>query len=512
MHPVASWVGHARSVLNPRPTRAQLWAISLVGLTLLAFGLRLYGLGFQSLWRDETDALLFADKDLLAHLRTFTAVGENGALYFALLGAWIGGAGSSEVALRMPSALVGTFTIPLTAVLGRRLLGPGAGLMAAALLAISPYHIWYSQEAKMYTIFAADTTAALLALLLALARGGWWRWVIYVFIVSAGFYIHLLSALQVLVHLAVGGLSLAAHPEWRANARGFAASMGILLLPYIPLALWQFGVVASPPQSGYPEVSVAEALRVLTFGFSANSAPVPSPAMVFGNLLLVTSALALAPFARDRTRHGWFAPTVLLAALAIPVAAVLLLQVRYPLFQDRYLISSLVPYELLMGAGTMALWANARPLAPLALLLVAFVSMTSIRWSSSTPIKSDFRAAAQLIEAGRKPGDRVMFVMPYTEPTFRYYAGNTPERLPVPYIGPLSLAEVGDILNAEVDSLAEAEDAEEVERWRALWLVVSEPQLYDPQGFIPVILEDRSFTAESTYFANVEVRRYELIP
>ena len=504
------------------PGRARVWVPALALLTLAAFWLRLYGIDFQSLWRDETDALQFARKDLLGHLDTFRTQGENGALYFALLGLWVRVAGATELALRLPSAVLGVLTVPLAAILGRRLLGPGAGIVAAALLAFSPYHVWYSQEAKMYTALAADTTAALLALLWALEKGQWWRWFLYLALVSVGYYLHLLSAFQVFVHLAVGSAALWMRPEWRPQARGFAYSLGILLAPYLPIAVWQIALVANPPVSPYPVVSGGEVSRVLTYAFSVGSTPVPSPLLVFGHLLLLTSALFLFASRLDRGRGGWFPLVALLLALIIPIAGILLLQLRYPLFQDRYLISSLVPYELLLGAGAAALWSRARPGAVLALLLVAWTSAVSIRWESSTPIKSDFRGAARVVLANREPHDRVMFVRPYVENTFRYYAGDLPTTLLPPDVGPFppELLNQGldapEIVGLILDRVIEQEvfgpldvDADS-DSPVSLWLILSEVETSDPEGLITAALDERAEDVTSFPFTLVEVRRYEL--
>src|SRR5207244_511922 len=101
-------------------------------------------------------------------------------------------------------------------------------------------------------------------------------------------------------------------------------------------------------------------------------------------------------------------------------------------------------------------------------------------WAASTPIKSDFRAAAQLIREQAESQDRVLFVTPYIERSFHYYGPDAPPTLPTPYIGPLSVDEVGE----ELDQFL-ADDPEVVER---VWLVLSEPETYDPKSLIPAVL------------------------
>ena len=61
--------------------------------------------------------------------------------------------GTSEAGLRSLSALLGTLAIPITYLCGRELVSRAAGVVAAALAALSPFMIWYSQEARSYMLF-----------------------------------------------------------------------------------------------------------------------------------------------------------------------------------------------------------------------------------------------------------------------------------------------------------------------------------------------------------------------
>src|SRR3990172_4764896 len=123
------------------------WYAHYATLAVIVFcgaWLRFTALNRQSLWFDEIGIVVRAQQPFADVLRTFTRTGENGPAYNVLLAVWIRIAGISEIAVRFPSAVAGTLTIPLLYLLGRRLGGPFLGLLAAGLLAISPYHIWYS--------------------------------------------------------------------------------------------------------------------------------------------------------------------------------------------------------------------------------------------------------------------------------------------------------------------------------------------------------------------------------
>lgn len=129
-------------------------------LVLLAMALRVPRLDFQPLWWDEGYSIWFANQPVTEILR-LTALDIHPPLYYILLGGWSQWFGLSPAALRLFSVLVGVLAIPLIYVVGRRLAGWRSGMLAAILLAISPLHIFYSQEVRMYGL---AVTWSLLAL------------------------------------------------------------------------------------------------------------------------------------------------------------------------------------------------------------------------------------------------------------------------------------------------------------------------------------------------------------
>lgn len=140
-----------------RLRRPHLWA--LLAITAVAAAIRCLGIGDWSLWVDE--AHTWRDATMPLH-------GDNGflatdrvmyPLTFLLLRQLIdaGWIGEDAASLRLPFAIVGTLTVPLLAVAGRRLIGAWPATLAAALLALHPWHVYWSQNARGYVIvvFAA---------------------------------------------------------------------------------------------------------------------------------------------------------------------------------------------------------------------------------------------------------------------------------------------------------------------------------------------------------------------
>ena len=144
-----------------RTRSAAVFAVTL--LTLLGAGLRFWRIGHQSFWYDE--ALTF---DLVHHTfgQMLTLVKHtNGEppLYFALAWIWVRIFGVSEAGLRSLSAVAGVAAIPVIYGTGVRLASRRAGLIAAALIACNPLLIWYSQEARSYSLLIFTSALSLLA-------------------------------------------------------------------------------------------------------------------------------------------------------------------------------------------------------------------------------------------------------------------------------------------------------------------------------------------------------------
>lgn len=141
----------------------------LAALTLLAAVLRLSTLDLQSFWYDEAFTPLHVlHPSLIATLRSVTHTENTPPLWYVLAWADSRVLGSGEVALRLPSALAGIATVPVAWAIGRELSGRRAAIVCAALVAVNPLFVWYSQEARAYGLFVLMAALAMLCFLRAL--------------------------------------------------------------------------------------------------------------------------------------------------------------------------------------------------------------------------------------------------------------------------------------------------------------------------------------------------------
>lgn len=502
------------------------WVV-LIMLTLVAFLLRTPYLDAQSLWRDEVDVIRFATEPLLqrpvdtyTHLdgevdlirpaieplvRYLAKVGHNGPLYYLIMRGWLRLAGDGEFALRYPSLCFGILTVPLAYRAGRRLAGRQAATITAALIAVSPYLVWYSQDAKMYALVTALTLLAMTCLLEALTKRGLW-WVGFVLFASLSLYVHLLSALMIPVYLAA---FLLARPHDRRQWRGGLISFGLLTLPYLPLASWQLPLVLNSYQTGHPFYPIHQMLSLLfnlyARGVTLAGGWVVVAAFVFAILGGLFFFMRGDPPTRIEEDHRPYAlsPTrsrlLLLLWLFLPIALVYLISLRAPVFEPRYLIFIAPAFYLLVALGIMALsrlsWI---PTGPTLAVILSF-SLLALWIQATTPIKSDFRAAASYVVAHRQGDEPIMFQMAYVRHTFDYYFDHEFAVLEGPWTN-------DGVSETQVEELM----AQRLEGYSSLWLVASEAWLRDSRGLTQAWLNQHARLVESASFTLVDVYHYDL--
>jgi mannosyltransferase len=144
----------------------------LAALTLLAAVLRLSTLGAQSFWYDEAFTPVHVlHPSLTATLRSFVHTENTPPLWYVIAWADTRLLGTGEYALRLPSALAGIATVPVAWAIGRELTARRVTAIAtAALVAVNPLFVWYSQEARAYALFVLFAALAMLCFLRALHR------------------------------------------------------------------------------------------------------------------------------------------------------------------------------------------------------------------------------------------------------------------------------------------------------------------------------------------------------
>jgi 4-amino-4-deoxy-L-arabinose transferase-like glycosyltransferase len=273
---------------------------SAAGVLALAGGLRLVNLGGRPMWYDEAFAVLYAEKSLPAMLSgTLTQVQGTAAdvhslLFYLLLHAWMRMVGQSPLAVRTLSVLLGLMTIGVIYLLARRLLVHPAGLAAAGIVTLSPFHVYYSQEARMYALLALAGVTMVYFFVRAWGQAGSWRsWVAFGVCGAVTLYAHNLG------FAFVAGLDvwIAYTWLWRGSQR-WRNLRPVLLAHLLMLGLFAPWLAAVPAQFGkvqqaywVAQPGLAQLIQtIVIFHFAYDNQALPGwllPPALFVSLLTV---------------------------------------------------------------------------------------------------------------------------------------------------------------------------------------------------------------------------------
>ncbi len=168
-------------------------AAALVALMILGTILRLHRLGYQSFWNDEIVTWLSAQGSAWNVISQRVENSNIPPLYYLIADAALALRGrlGLEEAMRLPSVIAGVLSIPLLYVVARPWIGARAALFAAALLTVSPFHVWYSQEARPYVVLLLAALVALACAQQALEHPDrrWWK-AAFALAAATTFYLH----------------------------------------------------------------------------------------------------------------------------------------------------------------------------------------------------------------------------------------------------------------------------------------------------------------------------------
>ncbi len=471
----------------------------IFAIALLALGLRLYGLGSESIWLDEATSIWLAKMDLPS-LVEWTAVDIHPPFYYALLHYWLA-LGDGEVQVRLLSVLIGVTSVILLYVLARRVYDPDTGTAAALLLAASPLHVWYCQETRMYALLTLLALLSSYFMIRALLDRKGEAWVGYLVCGALALYTHyygffiLLFQGVLAVYLLWQGIV-----QRRVVLRWFALQgvVLVLFLPWLPVLMRQVqagggGWVA---RVGAPDVSGLVAAAV---SFTLGPDLRWYPALLRRAAYIAFGALILAALVSDGPRRSAkerFGAVFCLVYLALPLGAAWLVSQLKPLYSLRYLLPFLPPYYILVARGLGIL--KNRWVWLLVLGALVAVGLVGIVGSATHAQQPDWRGLTSYVLVNGTPADVVVFVPGWNSKPFEYYAR-----------GRVSLV-------ADTPIPIESEDVPALVAGAAhgharLWLVWAEGHYADPQGLVRGYLDRTYPVLDSRRFRdNVTLSLYDV--
>jgi mannosyltransferase len=452
----------------------------LLFITLLAFGLRVYRLDAQSLWWDEMYTAMQANMTLPQLIESLLADRVHTPFYFLVMLVW-GEIGRSAFILRYFSIVAGVMTIPLIYVTGKRLNGRSVGLTAAFLLAIAPFHVWFSQEARMYSLLTLSALAANYFLLRLLQREKLGDWAAYSLTLTVTLLTHFLGVLILIAHYTFFSFYYRYHcrqspdrfKRWFISASvAGALYLGWFLAIFLISSFERAAIGWIAPASWYEPL-----LTFLSFSIGPGIDPANFlPYVAFS--IYVIGLLAVGWFVsrnRQLPTAKWLSLRLLWMWLTVPLLLLTIVSIDLSIpnqrfiYMDRYIISLLPAFVLLAAWGLVALSCQSRaPRWLLPLLLAAVLLPTFFTWQNiccnADYARENWRAAFDQIEAVDLANDLFLSAPTQIVP-YLYYGANRVDYVNLPRLlsceyddGELVSAHlrdqcIDDILQAEVASL-----------------------------------------------------------
>jgi mannosyltransferase len=205
----------------------------LVALIVLAAALRLATLGEQSFWYDEAFTPVHVlHASLGATLRAVVHHENTPPLWYLVAWADMRLFGDGAVALRLPSALAGIATVPVVWAICQMYAGRRGALIGAAIVAVNPLFVWYSQEARAYGLFVFMSALATLCFVRALQAPTRGRLTAFAIAGSLALLTHYF-AVFLLIPMALWLLRDKARRRATLAAVAAVALVGLALLPLI---------------------------------------------------------------------------------------------------------------------------------------------------------------------------------------------------------------------------------------------------------------------------------------
>ncbi|MDI9633330.1 MAG: glycosyltransferase family 39 protein [Methanolinea sp.] len=378
--------------------------------------LRFYKLDFNSLWLDEAFTYNAA-KGSLAEIWNTMEVGDFHPPLFHWIEHFMLALGNSEFILRLVPAIAGICTIPVFYLVGKELADERVGVIAAALLAFSPFHIYYSQEAYSYSLVLLVFSILLYSYLRVL-RTGERRFYIAVGILSAlAFWIHFYTAIPVsfvYIHAVLhaywtrGSLSLESLKDVFYSGLTFV----VLISPLIPVVIQRyFTLTARPPTYG------VLGLPLISETFTRFSSFSPILAILF---VVTFAAGALFLY---RENKSTFVLWVILISLPLLLSVVLSSKMT---MNPRYLIFLLAVFY----PGMACAYQWTRRFSTKKWVVFSFIVLFALCYTPtlvsyySGYTKENWRDLAKIMEQKTYPGDIIVLVPSYLELPFKYYYKN----------------------------------------------------------------------------------------
>lgn len=493
----------------------------LGAVLVVATCLRFYRVAEKTLWLDEAFSIWIAHHSLWEIWGWLIRIDQHPPLYYNLLHFWIGLFGDLQGTVRILSGLASALTVLVFYAAARRLVDRPVAMIAVIILSVSPFHVRYAQETRMYALLTLEVACVLffLARLLTTREQSSRDWVGLALSQSLAMLTHNTAAvyLPLALNVAMGIMFLQGKrvlsPFWMRWLK-FQGLALLLWLPWaVPFVIQVIGVDREfwiwPP---WPDL-VMNTFRSFHFAFLPDHfvfwPDVPlAPVRLWAYPLLSIIGLLGCSVSKRRT--------LLVSLFLLPHIIALMVSLRRPIYYEHTLIWTTLPYCLLVAAGIRTLAHQVLSTKTVGIVKsgVQMVFMLIILTLSGLSLngyyfwfqKEGWDQAAAHVAEHVQPGDLILFNASWVQIPFEYYyrhfALNTELRgLPVDMFEREELEP--KMTETEVSYLHQLIRGRE-----QVWLVYSHDWYTDPAQIIPREMAKALRETGRSEFVGLQVIRY----
>jgi hypothetical protein len=383
-------------------------------------------------------------------------------LYYLLFRLWVS-VGQNEFVLRYFSVIWAMLSLPLFFRLGQVIAGRQVGLLSAFFLAIAPFHIWYSQETRMYTLAVFSILSAHWFLTRLLKRdkrlknqdggasGDWIDWLGYGLSMLVGIYTHYFPLLILPAHYVFFVFHYRRHELSLFKWLTTACLVGLAAAIWVGLSLMSgAGKLAAPPWI-QPVRWYEPILSLVTFSSGRTVDQTQPFALILLGTFLVGIAIALFSYWRIKATNlnsqtalnQTLFVRLLLIWLFVPMSIAFLVSLEWPvpgrpsfsIYVDRYLIIVLPAFLLLAAWGIVILaqrlhWRWLPPAVAMAAIVLVYPGLVKIYVDPSVG-REDWRSALNRLDRDIQPDDTIL-LRPDVLLPLEYYTNNQSKIVEMP--------------------------------------------------------------------------------
>jgi mannosyltransferase len=360
-----------------------------IGFGLISALIRLYRVDYQSLRYDETFTVFIARLEFLRGIEFMVGDAVHPPLYYWIQKLFLV-IGDSEALVRLPAVLFGSLGVMATYLLVEHWINRPTALIAACLMALSPFHIWFSQDARMYTLLALLSLVCMGAYLEFLSRTNRWNNTVFVFASMQAYLTHYFALFFPLIQFVHLAINIRRYPERLRVWTGIQFIAALPLIGWIVLLsrreVQHFGIGWIPEPR---LVDLANTVLNFTVGYFE---PIHTAHWGFAALCLLIVIWGI----RAQGENNDVRQILILWAF-LPPLLIFLFSFRRPTYVDRFLILSLPPLLILLSAGVTAMKRRRILLLAGALILVFVVRSGQMLYMPEYLHKENWRGLAEYL-------------------------------------------------------------------------------------------------------------------